>query len=464
VQSGTLSLSGVTVQHGNSGQGGGIAVDAPATLNLTDGAVSHNTASGPGGGIYSQGVVSLIRSTVDNNQAVGGNGGGVATDGTNGPFLHVEDSTISDNTSTLAGGGISVGPGTSLALMNTTVAGNSAPGGGDALEFRASNGSANLLNTILAGSGHAACAGTSNALFTDHLLATDKTCPFPTANGDRVGDPKLGVLTDNGGPTETRAIDDTSPAFDAGDDQTCLPADQRGLDRPQGAHCDIGAFEAFVDSSPPPDGTPTPTPTPTPRPSPTPTPSPSPTPGPTPLPPPVYGTTFNAEKSKGLVRYRKPGSKKYVTLKAGAQLPKGTLVDTTKGRVTLTSADQNGKTQHAWFYEGIFKIGGQTKGKKPVTLLDLAGPKPQCGSGAKKSAVAARKRRSRHLWGSGKGRFRTTGQFSSATVRGTIWLTQDSCQGTLVKVKRGIVAVDDFTKHRTFLVKAGHSHLAKRRP
>jgi hypothetical protein len=212
-------------------------------------------------------------------------------------------------------------------------------------------------------------------------------------------------------------------------------------------------------------GTPAATPTPSPTPTPTPTPAPTATPTPTPdpnLPAPTYGKTFNAEQSTGLVRYKLPRSNKYVTLTAGAQIPTGTTIDTTKGRVTLTSVDKKGRAQHADFYEGIFKLAGQTKDKKPVTLLTLNGPKPQCGkAGAKKSsAVVARKRRSRHLWGNGKGNFRTTGQYSSATVRGTIWLTQDSCDGTLVKVKRGIVAVKDFTRHKTFLVKAGHSHLA----
>ena len=43
------------------------------------------------------------------------------------------------------------------------------------------------------------------------------------------------------------------------------------------------------------------------------------------------------------------------------------------------------------------------------------------------------------LWGSGKGKFRTDGKYSAATVRGTIWLVQDQCNGTLTKVKRGTV-------------------------
>ena len=174
------------------------------------------------------------------------------------------------------------------------------------------------------------------------------------------------------------------------------------------------------------------------------------------LSPPVYGQSVNVLRSKGIVKIKVPGAKHYTKLTSGAQVPMGTLLDTKRGRVDLVSADKLGLTQHAGFYQGIFKVKGQTKGSKPVTLLNLAGRKPACG----RKASIARKRSSRHLWGSGKGRFRTKGQYSSATVRGTIWLTQDSCKGTLVKVKRGVVAVDDFTAGKTFRVKAGHSHLA----
>jgi ferric-dicitrate binding protein FerR (iron transport regulator) len=65
------------------------------------------------------------------------------------------------------------------------------------------------------------------------------------------------------------------------------------------------------------------------------------------------------------------------------------------------------------------------------------------------------------LWGNGKGKFRTNGKYSSATVRGTIWLVEDRCEGTNTKVRRGVVAVRDFKRKRTVSVKAGHSYLAR---
>src|SRR5262245_66596995 len=67
----------------------------------------------------------------------------------------------------------------------------------------------------------------------------------------------------------------------------------------------------------------------------------------------------------------------------------------------------------------------------------------------------------RKLKANAKGRFRTRGNRSAATVRGTIWLTADRCDGTLTKVTRGTVAVRDFRRKKTILVKAGKSYLAR---
>ena len=159
---------------------------------------------------------------------------------------------------------------------------------------------------------------------------------------------------------------------------------------------------------------------------------------PTQLPPPVAGKTVNAQVMAGTVRYRLPGTSAFVALADPQQLPIGTTFDTTAGRVTLTSAsDTKGATQHAWFYEGTFTLG-QTTGSQPVTTLTLAGALPDCTNGAR-AAATTRKRKSRHLWGDGKGRFRTGGRFASATVRGTRWVVSDRCDGTLTRVVQGSV-------------------------
>jgi hypothetical protein len=176
------------------------------------------------------------------------------------------------------------------------------------------------------------------------------------------------------------------------------------------------------------------------------------------LPPPVAGETVNAKVRAGKVRFRLPGETAFAELTAPRQLPIGTTFDTTAGRVTLTSAaDTAGATQHAWFYEGTFTIG-QTTGSAPVTTLTLAGALPDCTKGAR--AAAATKRKQRHLWGDGKGRFRTGGRFSSATVRGTRWVVSDRCDGTLTRVVRGSVTVRDRVRDRTVIVREGEQYLA----
>ena len=65
------------------------------------------------------------------------------------------------------------------------------------------------------------------------------------------------------------------------------------------------------------------------------------------------------------------------------------------------------------------------------------------------------------LRGVAKGRFRTTGRFSAATVRGTDWGVRDRCDGTLTVVRQGVVLVTDFRLHTTVAVRAGQTYLAK---
>ena len=77
------------------------------------------------------------------------------------------------------------------------------------------------------------------------------------------------------------------------------------------------------------------------------------------------------------------------------------------------------------------------------------------------ASAAAVKPKSRKLWGDGKGKFRTKGQYSAATVRGTKWLVTDTCTTTVTKVAVGVVEVRDNVKKKTYLVRAGKKYLAK---
>ena len=187
-----------------------------------------------------------------------------------------------------------------------------------------------------------------------------------------------------------------------------------------------------------------------------------------PLAPPLAGERVNAAPVKGVVRVKVRGSDDYVDLTAAASIPIGSLVDTTRGAVRITSAaDLRGGTQAAIFSRGAFGLR-QRRQRRPVTQLVLRGGDfRSCrrGGAARSSAYAeaSRRRARRGLWGRGKGRFQTRGRHGAATVRGTIWFTADRCAGTLVRVRRGKVAVSDFTRKRRVLVPAGGSYLARPR-
>ena len=165
-------------------------------------------------------------------------------------------------------------------------------------------------------------------------------------------------------------------------------------------------------------------------------------------------------------------------LKGAANVPMGSQLDTRKGQVAVTSAARHdgSATQTAEFYDAIFQVKQTVPKKKPkkpaalITDLVLKGepPRSECAPLEGRASAAAAKKKKRgaksvlgSLWGSGKGKFRTNGKYSSATVRGTIWLTQDRCDGTLTTVKRGTVSVRDFKLKKTVSVKAGHSYLAR---
>jgi hypothetical protein len=200
--------------------------------------------------------------------------------------------------------------------------------------------------------------------------------------------------------------------------------------------------------------------------------------------PPVPGKSVVVRVVSGTVLIRYPAGKAppggstttFAPLTGAANIPMGSVVDTTKGRVALTSAADTGgkKTQSADFYDGIFQVKQSVPKKKPkkakalVTDLVMKGqtPRSQCAplKGARSAAVDKKKGPKSvlgKLWGNGKGKFRTNGTYSSATVRGTIWLVEDRCEGTFTKVRRGTVQVRDLRRKKTVTVKAGHSYLAR---
>jgi uncharacterized repeat protein (TIGR02543 family) len=156
---------------------------------------------------------------------------------------------------------------------------------------------------------------------------------------------------------------------------------------------------------------------------------------------------------------------RFVPLTNFRQVTLGTELDTTRGRVRLTSHD--GST--GFFFEGRFKIlqvldtfAGR---RKPFTQLLLTGGTTDICKPRRTSGVSAQPRPPhrviRHAWGDAHGSFKTKGRYAAATVRGTRWETIDYCDGTLVIVRRGRVDVFDLIRHVHHLVPAGRSFFVR---
>jgi Tol biopolymer transport system component len=178
-------------------------------------------------------------------------------------------------------------------------------------------------------------------------------------------------------------------------------------------------------------------------------------------PAPRPGVTANVLTRAGTVLVKQPSSNRFVEVTAETQIPIGSLVDTTEGTVELTTArGSGGLTQAGTFSGGVFKVG-QKRGAGPLTTLTLRGPSLRCGGGGRLTGAGSRKRSRRLLGNTRRGRFRTRGRNSTATVRGTKWLTKDTCKGTLTVVRKGVVVVRDLRKRRTRTLRKGDRYLAR---
>ena len=253
VLSGNVSITGLTLRLGDAGQelasgraGGAVHNSAGSTLTLNNCTVIENAGQGGGGGIFNGGTLTLNASTLNINSAVGTSAGGAVL---NAGTMTITNSTLSGNSATAGGGGIFSAAGSILIMNNVTVASNAtsggADGGGISIDVAAS---ATLSNTLLGNnqaSGAAEdCFGTITSLG-GNLVEVPVGCTGLGPNDITNVDPVLGPLQNNGGRTFTHALLPGSPALNTGGFSPCELLDQRGLSRPQGPACDIGAFELF---------------------------------------------------------------------------------------------------------------------------------------------------------------------------------------------------------------------------
>ncbi len=268
----TLVVTNSTFQENLSGGGGGIFNNGTATVNNS--MFNKNTSSCYGGSIYNNGILMVDRSIFASNSASSScGGGGVYNDklsSSSGGELYISNSTFVNNSGGEGGGILNTGP--HIVIVNNSTFSNNlatqtSTGGGGILNFSTSGtitvtnstfdgnsningqgggivnyyGKLHIINNIIANSlSDFDCRNRYGTILTNlNNLVEDSSCDAAFS-----GDPKLGSLQNNGGPTPTYALLPGSPAINAGDNTTCLTEDQRGITRPQQGQCDIGAFES----------------------------------------------------------------------------------------------------------------------------------------------------------------------------------------------------------------------------
>jgi hypothetical protein len=182
---------------------------------------------------------------------------------------------------------------------------------------------------------------------------------------------------------------------------------------------------------------------------------------------PALGTSVVIAPLQGTIKIKVPGAADYTTLAAGDSVPVGTVIDARHGTIRLTSAVRGGTTQSGEFRGALFAVR-QARTGGGMTDLVLRGedfahcPRTPMRVGVRAAATASSRPPMRRLWSRDKGgRFRTHGRNSVAAVRGTAWVTTDTCAGTRTTVSEGAVAVRDTRRGKTVLVRAGHSYLAR---
>lgn len=236
-----VTAVGLTLNNSSViGNGTGIHVDGGNVI-LNNSIISENNERGI---LVGGSTVSLNNSIVSDNTASSSGGGvHISVFGT----LNINNSTIANNTSPF-GGGIYLIGGATLNVNNSTINGNvaSSSGGGISLDTVYGSNTVTLRNTILANNTAATgpdCSGIINT--SDYNIIGNTTgCTVTAETGDQFNTNPLLSSYPVGAGYFTLLTG--SPAIDAGNPSTCLSIDQRGMTRPQGSACDMGAYESVA--------------------------------------------------------------------------------------------------------------------------------------------------------------------------------------------------------------------------
>jgi CSLREA domain-containing protein len=257
---GTLTITGSTISGNSANQGGGI-YNFEGTLTITGSTISGNSASF-GGGVFSNLLAGEVGTTITNSTISGNSaseGGGVYSNtALSGPKTTITNSTISGNSATVRyGGGVYNGDGLTV-IEHSTITDNTAPNGkgSGVASYGDSRTSTEVLSSIVSANTNTDVDfvdDTINNSFDSNgynLIGDGNATGAFNQTGDQTGvsDPKLKVLGNYGGPTQTHSLKPGSPAINAIPSATngCgtdFTTDQRGVLRPQGGNCEIGSFE-----------------------------------------------------------------------------------------------------------------------------------------------------------------------------------------------------------------------------
>ncbi len=279
ITSASPTLRNLIISSNWAGNGAGLydasAWNAPSKPTLTDITFYNNFATGDGGGMYDDGLSAPALTDVlfTDNEASTGGGGGLKEVGTgslnnvtfrvnqaaagggleNWGKANVTNATFWGNYAAQpgAGGAIANGFAAQLVLTNVTVNGNATPSDGGGMESD-SFSAASITNSIFWGDGGEFTNAGGGVSVSYSVIQGGCTSYPPTTcgSGNLLTDPRLGALANNGGYTQTMALQAGSSAIDTGTNSGCPATDQRGRprnadgDQDGSAGCDIGAYEA----------------------------------------------------------------------------------------------------------------------------------------------------------------------------------------------------------------------------
>ena len=240
-----LTIDHLTMTGGHASAGAAIDAAELAAVTVSNSTIENNVADQDGGGIEASSAT-VVNSTIADNQAGPGGGGGFSVGD-----LTAINSTITGNSDTVdIGGGASVF--STITLVYATVTDNTGTQGAN-LQLNSESGQLTSFGSVVTDP-HGSTNCHQNATTSQgYNYSDDASCGFTnSAQGDRqsAGDPLLGALGANGGPTATRLPSTGSPLIDAIPTASCqaggaagITTDQRGVTRPQLGGCDIGSVE-----------------------------------------------------------------------------------------------------------------------------------------------------------------------------------------------------------------------------